>query len=215
MENFERIKELKEERIIERRRLRRNKLLWHVAICSAVVVIILSIATVVLQVQKNVLDEGKLLLRVEEAPKMTSQFIPLGDDSRPGTKLEQVKGIVLHALGDEVKLSCHYSISSSGEIVQRIPLDEVSNAIKGRASDTISIEFALDTEDVMTEQTYNAMVELTAWLVGQYDLKISDILRCYDANGVQCSKYLVENEMVWEDFKLDVELYIEDNGVKK
>ena len=216
MENFERIKELKKERILERRRLRRNKILWHVAICSAVAVIILSVATVMLQIQKNAMDDGKPLLRVEEAPEMTSQIIPLDEYSRPGTKLEQVKGIVLHCAGDETKPSSHYVIGQTGEIVQKIPLDEVSNSVVERADDTISIEFYCDSEKgVWSEKAYNATVELTAWLIGEYDLKISDILRCHDVSEENCSKYLVDNAMIWEDFKLDVEIYIEENGVKK
>ena len=216
MEKFERIKELKKERILERRRLRRNKILWHVAICSAVAVIILSVATVMLQIQKNAMDDGKPLLRVEKAPEMTSQIIPLDEYSRPGTKLEQVKGIVLHCSGDGAKAGSHYVIGQTGEIVQRIPLDEVSNSIVERAADTISIEVYFDNgKGAWSESAYNATVELTAWLVGKYDLKISDILRCHDVSEENCSKYLVDNEMVWEDFKLDVEIYIEENGVKK
>ena len=214
MENFERIKELKKERILERRRLRRNKLLWHIAICSAVAVIILSIATIVLQAQKNVLDDGKLLFRVEEAPKITNQLLPIDEYHRPGTKMEVVKGIVLHGTGDGAEASCHYSIGTSGEIVQRIPLDEVANATSERTGDTISIDFVTD-QGKLSESTYHAMIELTAWLLGKYDLKINDIMRCHDISGANCPNYLVENEMVWEDFKLDVENYIEENGVKK
>ena len=53
MEDFERIDELTKERRLERRRKRRNKLLWHVALCSAVVVIFLCIASVWLKTEAN------------------------------------------------------------------------------------------------------------------------------------------------------------------
>lgn len=219
MENFERIKELKKERILERRRLRRNKLLWHAAICSAVVVILLSIALVLLQAQKNVVDEGKkgeLLFRIEDPPKITSQLLTVGDASRPGGKLEQVKSIVIHCTEAEHEMSSHYLIHRSGEMIQFIPLDEISNATIERSMDTISIECAITNEEGrLGEFTYEALVELTAWLVGEYDLKISDIIRHQDVDESLCPKYFTDNESAWEDFLMDVERYIEENGVKK
>ena len=59
------------------------------------------------------------------------------------------------------------------------------------------------------------MVELTAWLVGKYDLGIDEVIRHYDISGKECPKYFVEHESAWEDFKLDVEKYIDTHGVKK
>lgn len=219
MENFERIKELKKERILERRRQRRNKLLWHVAICSAVAVILLSIAMVVLQTQKNALEEenqGELGLRVENAPTINTQLLFVGDISRPGTKLEQVKAIVIHATTAKHESASHYSISDSGEIIQFIPLEESSNVVIERTTDTISIECSVQNQEGrLGGATYDALVELTAWLVGEYDLKLSDIIRHQEIDGSLCPEYFTDNESAWEDFKLDVEKYIEENGVKK
>ena len=219
MENFERIKELKKERILERRRLRRNKLLWHVAICSAVAVIFLSVATIVLQTHKNALEDeekGELFMRVENAPVMSEQLLQTGDASRPGTKIEQVKAIVIHAAESNHEAKSHYSINRSGEIIQHIPLDECSNAAKERTMDTISIACDISsTEGQLEEPTYESLVRLTAWLVGEYDLKLSDILRHYDVDNSLCPVYFIDNESAWEDFRLEVESYIEKNGVKK
>ena len=238
MENFERIDELKKERILARRRQRRNKLLWHVAICSAVVVIFLSIAAVLLKAEANEKAAGKaeeLTKRIESAPEISQQLLTINDYSRPGTELERVKGIVIHYTGNpgttamqnrnyfeslaekkDTKASSHFIIGLSGEIIQCVPLEEVAYASNERNWDTISIECCIDnSEGKFNEKTYDALVELTAWLVGEYNLKIEDIIRHYDVTGKSCPKYFVEHESAWEDFKLDVEKYIDTNGVEK
>jgi len=114
------------------------------------------------------------------------------------------------------KASSHYIVGLSGEIIQCVPLDEIAYASNERNKDTISIECCIDnSEGKFNEKTYDAVVELTAWLVGEYDLKIDDIIRHYDVTGKLCPKYFVEHESAWEDFKLDVEKYIDINGVQK
>ena len=95
-------------------------------------------------------------------------------------------------------------------------MDEIAYASNERNADTISIECCIDNEEGrFNESTYDALVELTAWLIGQYDLEIDDIIRHYDVTGKNCPKYFVEHESAWEDFKLDVEKYIDTCGVKK
>lgn len=238
MEKFERIDELKKERILARRRQRRNKLLWHVAICSAVVVIFLSIAAMLLKAEANEKAAGKaeeLTKRIESAPEISQQLLTINDYSRPGTELERVKGIVIHYTGNpgttamqnrnyfeslavkkDTKASSHFIIGLSGEIIQCVPLEEVAYASNERNWDTISIECCIDNSaGKFNEKTYDALVVLTAWLVGEYDLKIEDIIRHYDVTGKACPKYFVEHESAWEDFKLDVEKYIDTNGVEK
>lgn len=238
LEDFERVHELKKERILARRAKRRNRLIWHVAICSAVVLIFLSIAAVLLKSEANEQAEGKadeLTMRIEDAPLIDQQLLTVNEYSRPGTKLEKVKGVVIHYTGNpgttamqnrnyfeglaekkDTKASSHFIIGLSGEIIQCVPLEEVAYASNERNWDTISIECCINNDaGKFTEKTYNALVHLTAWLVGEYDLKIEDILRHYDVTGKECPKYFVEHESAWEDFKLDVEIYIHQNGVKK
>ena len=238
MEDFERIDELKKERRVARRRKRRKKLLWHVTICSAVVVIMLSVAAVLLKAEANELEAeeaGKLKLQIEEAPEINEQFLTINEYSRPGTALEQVKGVVVHYTGNPgttamqnrsyfeglaetktTKASSHYIIGLAGEIIQCVPLDEIAYASNERNADTISIECCIDNEaGKFNQKTYDALVHLTAWLLSQYDLKVEDVIRHYDVTGKQCPKYFVEHESAWEDFKLDVEKYINMNGVKK
>ena len=238
MEDFERIHELKKERILARRAKRRSQLLWHVAICSAVVLIFLSIVAVFLTSEANeqaAANADVLKKRVETAPEIQQQLLTMNEYSRPGTKLDKVKGIVIHYTGNpgttamqnhsyfeglaetkETKASSHFIVGLSGEIIQCVPLDEIAYASNQRNVDTISIECCINNDaGRFTEKTYDALVHLTAWLVGEYDLKIEDILRHYDVTGKVCPKYFVEHESAWEDFKLDVEKYIDQNGVKK
>ena len=229
---------MKKERLRARRRQRRRKLLWHVALCSAVVISFLSIAAIFLKAEANEKEaskEGVLMQRVEAAPVVNPQLLTVNEYSRPGTKLEKVNGIVVHYTGNPgttamqnrnyfeglkeskiTKASSHYIIGLSGEIIQCIPLEEIAYASNERNADTISIECCIDNDaGRFNEKTYDSLVHLVAWLVGEYDLKIEDIIRHYDVTGKICPKYFVEHESAWEDFKLDVEKYIDENGVKK
>lgn len=238
MENFERTKELKKERLRARKRQRMKKLMWHVVLCSAVVVIFLSVAAIFLKAEANDVAAGKkdeLSMRIEQAPEVSAQLLTVNEYSRPGTKLEQVKGIVVHYTGNPgttamqnrnyfeglaeskiTKASSHYIIGLSGEIIQCIPLEEISYASNQRNVDTISIECCIDNDaGRFNEKTYDSLVHLVAWLVGEYDLQIDDIIRHYDVTGKICPKYFVEHESAWEDFKIDVKKYIDENGVKK
>lgn len=212
--------------------------MWHVALCSAVVISFLSIAAIFLKAEANEKEaskEGVLMQRVEDAPVVNPQLLTVNEYSRPGTKLEKVNGIVVHYTGNPgttamqnrnyfeglkeskiTKASSHYIIGLSGEIIQCIPLEEIAYASNERNADTISIECCIDNDaGRFNEKTYDSLVHLVAWLVGEYDLKIEDIIRHYDVTGKICPKYFVEHESAWEDFKLDVEKYIDENGVKK
>lgn len=238
MENFERVEELKKERRLERRRKRRVEIMWHVALCSAVVVIFLSIAVVWIKTEANeqaAAQAGVLKLKVEKSPTISQELLTVNEYSRPGTPLEEVKGIVVHYTGNPgttamqnrnyfeglaeaktTKASSHYIIGLSGEIIQCVPLDEIAYASNQRNVDTISIECCINNDaGKFNEKTYDALVHLVAWLVGEYDLKIDDIIRHYDVTGKMCPKYFVEHESAWVDFKLDVENYINTKGVKK
>ena len=89
--------------------------------------------------------------------------------------------------------------------MQCIPTWEVAYASNERNSDTISIETCHRSADgSYTEETYQSMVELTAWLCKKFDLTEKDVIRHYDVTGKICPKYFVEHEDVWDDFKQDV-----------
>lgn len=242
MEDFERTEELIRKRIQRRKQRRRQKrrreLLLQIAVCSAAMIIFLSICGVVVHMLKpeTVNLEADILERyIENPPEYTEDFLTVNAYSRPAVALEQVNGIVIHytanpgttarqnrsyfeglAESKETKASSHFIVGLSGEIIQCIPLDEIAYASNERNSDTISIECCIDNEaGKFSDETYDAVVRLTAWLVGKYDLAIEDIIRHYDVTGKNCPKYFVEHESAWEDFKLDVEKYINTYGVKK
>lgn len=238
-EDFERTNELTKNRLKMRKRQRKMQLLVHVLVCSAVIIIMMAVAIVILsQVSgKSVFGEQKQKFSkyIEKPPTYTQQFLPINEYSRPGTPLEKVNGIVIHYTGNpgttalqnrsyfenlavtqETKASSHFIVGLAGEIVMCVPLEEIAYASNERNMDTIAIECCIDNEaGRFSEKTYDALVELTAWLVGKYDLSIEDVIRHYDVSGKECPKYFVEHESAWEDFKIDVAKYIEVHGVEK
>ena len=237
-EIFERTTELKEMRLRERKRKRRQKLCLHIGVCCTVMVIFFSISVVVLKAHSDVVN-GQMNEETEESVKRTEKpsnyredFLTVNPYSRPAIALEQVKGIVVHYTGNpgttavqnrnyfeglaeskKTKASSHYIIGLGGEIIQCIPLNEISYASNDRNIDTISIECCIDNEmGKFTKKTYDALIELTSWLIGQYQLDIDSVIRHYDVTGKNCPKYFVEHPSAWEDFKLDVTAYIENYG---
>lgn len=92
-----------------------------------------------------------------------------------------------------------------GEIIQCVPTWEVAYASNERNKDTISIECCHpDETGKFTEETYQSMVQLTAWLCRKYSLTADTVIRHYDVTGKNCPKYFVENEEAWANFKEDV-----------
>ena len=172
---------------------------------------------------------------IKERPALDVELLPVNRYSRPGRALEQVRGIVVHytanpgtsamqnrdyfaGLADshETSASSHFVIGLDGEIVQCIPCDEIAYASNNRNKDTIAIECCIpDETGKFNDSTYQSLLELTAWLVGRYDLSIEAVIRHYDVTGKNCPKYFVENPQAWEQFHDDLAAYIEKNGVDK
>ena len=182
-------------------------------------------------------DKTKQVSNVKETkktgePKIEEMFLTPNKYSRPQIELKKIKGIVVHYTanpGSTAKdnrnyfenlknkknryASSHYVIGLKGEIVQCIPLTEISYASNDRNSDTVSIECChKDTSGKFNKKTYQSLVELVAWLCGQYNLKSEVIIRHYDVTGKQCPKYYVEHEDEWEQFKKDIFEYINGNA---
>lgn len=238
-EDFERIEELTKNRLKARKRQRKKQLLFHIAVCSAIIIILATVVMFALSLitGKSVFSEEKkgFSKYIEKPPTYTQQFLTVNEYSRPGTPLEQVNGVVIHYTGNpgttaqqnrsyfenlaetqERKASSHFIIGLSGEIIMCVPLEEIAYASNERNADTIAIECCIDNEaGRFSEKTYEALVELTAWLVGKYDLSMDDVIRHYDITGKECPKYFVEHESAWEDFKIDVTKYIETYGTDK
>jgi len=152
-------------------------------------------------------------------------FIPISDFSRPGTRLQEVKGIVIHYVGnagttalqnrsyfagltaaDGVFASSNFIIGLDGGILQCVPVDEIAYASNERNIDTLSIELCHPESLTgrFNDETYISAVRLCVWLCRQYKLTPDDIIRHYDVSGKICPLYFVENENMWEAFKSDV-----------
>lgn len=154
--------------------------------------------------------------------------------SRPQTALEEVKGVVVHytanpgttaaqnrsyfeSLKDtqKTKASSHFVVGLEGEIVQCIPSTEMSYASNDRNVDTLSIECChKDETGQFTQETYDTLVELTAWLCGKFNLPVDSVIRHYDVTGKECPIYYVKNEDAWERFKKDVQEYLDTYGTE-
>lgn len=165
-------------------------------------------------------------------PEFNVKLLTVNPYSRPGTELEKIKGIVVHytanpgstamenrnyfeGLKDShiTKASSHFIISLDGEIVQCIPSSEIAYASNKRNADTISIECCHpDESGKFTEETYDSLISLTAWLCCEFKVDVDNVIRHYDVTKKLCPKYYVEHADKWKQFKKDVEQYIEVNN---
>lgn len=165
-------------------------------------------------------------------PEIIQDFIVENPYSRSGTPLDAVNGIVVHYVANAgstaeenrnyfenlkdthlTKASSHFIIGLDGEIIQCIPLDEISYASNERNSDTISIECCHRKENgKFTKKTYKSLVKLTAWLCASYGIPSSDVIRHYDVTGKLCPLYFVRHEDAWTEFLSDIQKKLEKNG---
>ncbi|MDE5909189.1 MAG: N-acetylmuramoyl-L-alanine amidase [Lachnospiraceae bacterium] len=172
---------------------------------------------------QKVIEENKA-----DKPIMTEDFIPINEYSRPGETLPEVNNIFVHytanpgtsaaqnrsyfenlGITGETSASAHFVIGYNGEIIQCIPLNEIAYAVAGRNYDSISIECCYLSEDgKFTDDTYQSLIRLSAWLLKEYNLAPEDMRRHYDEGGKKCPLYFVENTGSWQQFLNDLEDYI-------
>ncbi len=92
-----------------------------------------------------------------------------------------------------------------GEVLQNVPLNEVAYCSNQRNDDTISIECCHpDDSGEFTSATYESLVRLTRWLMEEYGLDTSQVIRHYDVTGKLCPKAFVERPEAWEQFQADL-----------
>ena len=166
-------------------------------------------------------------IRVEQ-PEITEDFLTVNINSRPGTLLKRVKGIVIHYTANPGtgakanrdyfesrkdqedttanKVSSHFVVGLDGEIIQCIPLNEIAYASNDRNQDTISIECCHPRKNgKFNKKTYHSLVQLCAWLCDQYEIQDkSDIIRHYDVTGKLCPLYYVNHPSQWDKLKSDI-----------
>lgn len=160
-----------------------------------------------------------------EHPEWQENFLTPNEYSRPGDALEEVKNIFVHYTANpgtsaaqnrsyferqkdehQASVSAHFIIGYEGEIIQCVPLTEIAYAVQTRNFDSVSIECCHKAKDgSFTQETYDSLVSLLAWLIDVYDLDTEDILRHYDCGGKKCPLYFTDHEDKWEQLKADVD----------
>ncbi len=152
--------------------------------------------------------------------------IDIHDSARTGRTLTQLNNIVVHYVGnpnttakqnrdyfnnDGTDVSSHFVVGLEGEIVQCLPLNEISAASNHRNFDTISIEVCHpDDSGRYSELTYSSLIKLLTWLCNSLNMSAEDIIRHYDVSGKLCPIYYVENPEEWERIKADVQVSSEN-----
>ena len=102
-------------------------------------------------------------------------------------------------------------IGIEGEIIQCIPLNEISYCSNNRNNDTISIEVCHETESgEFSDKAYQSLTMLCAWLCNAYKLDSEDLIRHYDVTGKICPKYFVDYPTEWSKFKKNVKTMMKD-----
>ncbi len=192
------------------------------------IVILLIVALVAMVAWKaSEIYYGKINLskleNMERPEWIDVQIIDVDGASRSGEKLDSVKDIVIHYVGnpgstaqqnhdfyagDQSNVSSHFVVGLDGEVIQCIPLDEMSAASNWRNNDTISIEVChADKSGKFNKKTYKSLVKLTAWLEMVCGLNEDHVIRHYDITGKECPRYYVKHEDAWKKFKKDVKKY--------
>lgn len=171
-------------------------------------------------------DEDFVLdgVELDHGVTIEAQLLTVNRYSRPGTKLDEIKGIVIHYVGNPntsaqnnrdyfeglskthtTKASSHFVIGLEGEIIQCVPLNEVAYCSNQRNVDTISIEVCHpDETGKFKKSSYQSVVDLTAYLCEMFELEIDDVIRHYDVTQKRCPLYYVDHEDAWIQLKEDI-----------
>ena len=209
----------REQRQKKRRRARKTKRMLMVTSFFAVISIVLGITLAAVYIYQE-LKAGRIGGEVPAANVQVVEETPVPQDIRKwapfyAASLErpaQQNKSYFQSLAEthERSASAHFIIGFDGVIVQCIPTAEIAYAVKERNYDSISIECCfLDESGQFTQETYDKLIELTAWLLHKFELEPEDVLRHYDEGGKICPKYYVEHEDAWQQFLRDLERYME------
>lgn len=159
------------------------------------------------------------------------QYLTVNPFSRPCIAMNSIQHIAIHYVGNAgttasqnrsyfeglkdtqiTQASSHFIVGLEGEIIQCIPLNEMSYCTNERNVDTISIEVCHPDEGgQFTEITYQSVVRLTAWLCQKFSLPVDNVIRHHDVTGKVCPKYYVEHPDAWEALKADIQTYLNQN----
>ena len=205
---------------------RRRRLLTRLVLASCALLVVIGIGMAVAsvlsglpQVQNLPLGGPQDLEEIEIPDWIDQEFLDFGG-SRSGEKLEHVNDIAIHYVGNPgtsamgnrsyfndpaTEVNAHFLVGLDGEIIQCLPLDEKSAATNERNRDTISIEVCHpDETGQFTDDSYQSLVKLCAWLCRELGLDENHLIRHYDVTGKACPLYFVEHPDAWESFQADV-----------
>lgn len=152
--------------------------------------------------ERNFSEREVFLLNIEQRLLTPNKY------SRPQIPLKNVTKIAVHYVGNPNTsavanrnyfenqktagryVSSHFIVGLQGEIIQCIPLDEISYCTNQANSYSISIECCHpDSTGKFTEATEQSLAELCAYLLEKFGLGADDIIRHYDVTGKQCPLY--------------------------
>lgn len=187
-------------------------------------ILLLLILTIVLGVRACVSGTSYHVIADASEPQIDVQLLDVNPYSRPGERTDAIRGVVIHYTANpgssaqenrdyfnglqysgQTQASSNFIIGLKGEIIQCVPTWEVAYASNERNYDTVSIEVCHPDEDgKFTRQSYQSLVQLTAWLCVKFGLTQNDVIRHYDITGKICPKYFVEDEQAWSDFRESV-----------
>lgn len=186
---------------------------------------------------------GWLFSRPSEAQNITyvgtipvhEDFLPEGAAARPGTK-RRIEHIVLHETdnfaaganakahnsfihqnGQTEELSWHYTVDDK-EIYHHLPDDEAAYHASDRMEkgggnlNGIGVELCVN-EDGDYAKTLENAVLLTATLMDEYHLRLSDIKKHEDFSGKICPAKLIANDE-WDSFLQRVQAAYEEIRAK-
>ena len=140
--------------------------------------------------------------------QIQEKFLTPNKYSRPQIPLHEVTKIAVHYVGNPNTsaeanrnyfenqknggnyVSSHFVIGLHGEVIQCIPLNEISYCTNQANTYSISIECCHpDSTGKFSSATENSLAELCVYLLEKFGLTADDIIRHYDVTGKQCPLY--------------------------
>ena len=155
------------------------------------------------------------------------KYLPINPHSRVGELRIATKQIVIHYVANAgssaennwkyfknsgVNASSNFIVGLHGEIIQCMPISEVSyHAGKKEVNyNSIGIEVCHPGSDgKFSEATYDSLIKLVSWLCKRYGISRKNVIRHYDVTGKLCPLYYAgepgsEGYGHWEKFRDDI-----------
>lgn len=162
---------------------------------------------------------------------MKKDYISINEMTRPGNKIKEVRGIILHEIGnrysninickkqienlcnqDVVYYSLHYIIDKYGNILSLIPEDEISLSCRNIDENYYNLSIGCIPHNEVGEfsnETITSLIKLISNLCNRYGLNEKRIFRHYDITGKRCPKYYIDNNIKFEKIKKMIKIDIQ------